>query len=167
MKRRKQLESIAAIVLLFVLVGRWQRSWYYVWAGAGLFLLSLVWSGLRKGLSFYWMKVGEWIGAVTGRVLLTLIFVIIVIPLSFFARWRKRLNIRRDETTSNFRSGTIRIRRRIFRIPGRQEARGVSAVPGKFEQQPDMHSERQDEGEQVPRQAAVLKAESHAVVAGW
>jgi hypothetical protein len=118
MKRRKQLESIAAIVLLFVLVGRWQRSWYYVWAGVGLFLLSLVWSGLRKGLSFYWMKGSEWIGAVTGRVLLTLIFVIVVIPLSFFARWRKRLNINRDEgLTSNFKERNHTYSKEDFQDP--------------------------------------------------
>lgn len=95
MTRRKQLESLGAILLLFLLIGRWQRSWYYVYAGGGLALLGLIWPAAGGWMSVGWMKLGKAIGAVTGRVLLTLVFVLIVLPVSFFVKWKDKLDIRR------------------------------------------------------------------------
>lgn len=95
MTRRKQLESLAALLLLFVLIGRWQRSWYYVYVGGLLVLLGLIWPAAAQWMSFAWMKLGKAIGAVTSRVLLTVVFVLIVLPVSFYVRWKDKLDIRR------------------------------------------------------------------------
>ena len=94
MTRRNRIESIAAILLLLLLIGRWQRSWVYVWVAGCLLLLCYVWPGCARWLSAAWMKFGKAIGAVTGRILLSVIFLFIVIPVGFIARWRNKLNIR-------------------------------------------------------------------------
>jgi len=94
MTRRKQIESLGAVLLLFLLIGRWQRSWYYVYAGVALFLLGLIWRQAGALISAGWMGLGKAIGFVTGKVLLTVVFILIVIPISVFARRRDRLDIR-------------------------------------------------------------------------
>ena len=94
MTRRKQIESLGAVLLLFLLIGRWQRNWYYVYAGTALFLLGLVWRQAGALIASGWMGLGKAIGFVTGKVLLTLVFVFILLPISIFARRRDRLDIR-------------------------------------------------------------------------
>ena len=93
MTRRKQIESIAAIVLLFLLIARWQHKWLYVYIAAGLVLLSSCIPAVARWLSVGWMKIGKAIGAVMGRVLLAVVFIVIVIPVSIIARWNKKLHI--------------------------------------------------------------------------
>lgn len=92
--RRKQLEALGAIALLLVLVARWQRSWYYVYAAAAILLAGLAWKEFAEVLRRYWMKLGEALGFVTGKVLLTIVYILIVLPLSFFARRSGKLSIR-------------------------------------------------------------------------
>ncbi len=94
MTRRKRIESIAAILLLLLLIGRWQRSWAYVYAAGCVLLVSFAWPGAARWLSAGWMQLGKAIGAVMGRVLLSIIFLVIVIPVAIIARWRNKLHIR-------------------------------------------------------------------------
>jgi hypothetical protein len=91
---RKQAESVLAILLLLLIIARWQRSWYFVYAAGGVLLLAFAWPRAAEWLSVYWMKLGKLIGLVTGKILLFLIFLFIVIPLSFFVRWRGKLDMR-------------------------------------------------------------------------
>lgn len=88
------MESIAALLLALLLIGRWQRLWIYVVVAGCLLLLCLVWPGFARLVATAWMKFGRAIGAVTGRVLLCIIFIFIVIPIGFVARWRGKLHIR-------------------------------------------------------------------------
>jgi hypothetical protein len=95
MSRRKRLESLGAILLLFLLLGRWQRSWYDVYAGGLIALTGLAWSRAGEWLAMYWMKGARAIGWMTGRVLLTVIFFVVVLPVSFFVKRNDKLDIRR------------------------------------------------------------------------
>lgn len=74
--------------MLLLLIGRWQRSWYYVYAALVVVIIALYWPAATKWLSGWWMKAGKAIGAVTGRVLLLLVFMLIVLPVAVVARWR-------------------------------------------------------------------------------
>jgi hypothetical protein len=104
MTRRKQLESLGAILLLLVVVGRLQRNWYFVYAGVALVLTGLFWRRAAVLLSLSWMKLGKLIGAITGRVLLTLVFVLVVLPISIVARRKDWLGIRmRRERRTHFK----------------------------------------------------------------
>ncbi|MHA4808550.1 hypothetical protein ACX0G9_10615 [Flavitalea flava] len=94
MNRRKQLETIIVLVLFLLVLARWQRSWNYVYAGGALLFLSLAWPLFSKNLALYWMKLGEGMGFISGKILLTAVYVLIVLPVSFFARRGGKLNIR-------------------------------------------------------------------------
>ncbi len=92
--RRKQLEALGAIALLLALVARWQRSWYYVYAAVAILLAGIAWKEFAEVLRRYWMKLGEALGFVTGKILLTIVYILVVLPLSFFARRSGKLSIR-------------------------------------------------------------------------
>lgn len=79
---------MGAIVLLLLLIGRWQRSWGYVYAAGAVGLVAICWPAAARLLAGWWLTLGKAIGAVTGRLLLLLVFVLIVLPVAVVARWR-------------------------------------------------------------------------------
>jgi hypothetical protein len=85
---------LAAIALFLVVLGRWQRSWNYVWVAAAVFLLGLVWKDFSEVLRAGWMKLAEGMGFVSGKVVLTLVYFLVLIPVAFFAKRSGKLNIR-------------------------------------------------------------------------
>jgi hypothetical protein len=93
-KRRKQIEKLVVVALFLLVLGRWRRNWNYAYAALAILLAGLAWKGFAEGLRIAWMKLGEGLGYVFGKVLLTLVFLLMVIPLSVFARLTGRLNIR-------------------------------------------------------------------------
>jgi hypothetical protein len=93
-KRRKQIEALAAIALLLLIIGRWERSWYWVFAAGAVFASGVLWRDFAEVLRRGWMKLAEGIGFVTGKILLFLVFVLILIPVAVYARRSGKLNIR-------------------------------------------------------------------------
>ncbi|HZE86197.1 MAG TPA: SxtJ family membrane protein [Puia sp.] len=93
-KRRKQIEALAAIALFLLVLGRWQRSWNYVWAAAAIFLLGLLWKDFAEMLRAGWMKLAEGLGFVSGKIILTVVYFLVLIPIAIFARRSGKLNIR-------------------------------------------------------------------------
>lgn len=93
-KRRKQIEALAAIALFLLVLARWQRSWTFVWIAGAIFLLGLVWSGFAEMLRAGWMKLAEGMGFVSGKIILTLVFFVVLLPVAFFAKRAGKLNIR-------------------------------------------------------------------------
>jgi Saxitoxin biosynthesis operon protein SxtJ len=92
--RRRQLEALGAVVLLFLLLARWQRSWYIVYAAIAILVTGILWREFAEKLRHYWMGLGKALGFVSGKILLTLVFVLLVIPISLIARRSGKLSIR-------------------------------------------------------------------------
>jgi hypothetical protein len=102
-RRKKQIEALAAIALLLLLIARWQRSWNYVYIALAILLVGLVWEDFARVLQYGWMKLAEGLGFVSSRVLLTLVFILILIPVSLFAKYTGKLHIRlKAGGSSNF-----------------------------------------------------------------
>jgi hypothetical protein len=102
--RRKQLEALGAVVLLFLLLARWQRSWYMVYAAIAILVTGVLWRAFAEKLRYYWMGLGKALGFVSGKILLTLVFLLLVIPISIIARRSGKLSIRlKAEGKTNFR----------------------------------------------------------------
>ncbi len=79
----KELETILVLVLaMLVAYWKYRISWLlgaaFITGAAGLFVPAAA-----KNIHWLWMKLAEGLGFVTGRIVLTLIFVLIVIPLGF------------------------------------------------------------------------------------
>jgi hypothetical protein len=93
-KRRKQIETLVVIALFLLVLARLHRSWAYVYSAAGLLALGLVWKDFADKLHIGWMKLAEGLGFVTGKILLTLLYFLLLLPLSVFAKRSRKLNIR-------------------------------------------------------------------------
>lgn len=98
MKKEKPLETILVLVLALIV-------FYFVFnkplllkiglllGGIGLFIPSLA-----AKIHWLWMKLSHVLGYVMSRVLLTLIFYIIVVPMAFFSRLagKHSINLKRQ-----------------------------------------------------------------------
>jgi hypothetical protein len=91
--KRKHVETIIVICAFLLLIGRINRSWNYVYIASVVAILSFTWKWFRENVHWLWMKLAEAMGFVTGKILLTVVFIIVVIPLSFFAKLRGKLNM--------------------------------------------------------------------------
>ncbi len=92
--KKKHIETIIVICAGMLVLGRLYRSWNYVYISGGLAVLGFSWKWFRENLYRAWMKIAEALGFISGKILLTIVFVIVVIPLSFLAKWRGKLSIR-------------------------------------------------------------------------
>lgn len=118
MKRRKQFETLAAIVLLLLALARWQKSWNYVYVAGVIVLTGLAWKGFSEKLHIAWMKLAEGLGFVSGKIILTLVFFLILIPVSFFAKRAGKLNIRlKSDERTEFKERNHKYAREDFENP--------------------------------------------------
>jgi hypothetical protein len=116
--RRKQLEALAAITILFVLIARWERSWYTVYVAAMVLVMGVLWRGFAEILRRYWMMLGKGLGVISGTILLTLVYILAVLPLSYFARRSGKFSIRlKPGGGSNFRDRAYRYAEKDFLHP--------------------------------------------------
>jgi predicted membrane protein len=87
--KRKKIETIIILCIFLLFLARINRSWYFVYGAIGLGILGSTWKWFRDSLYFAWMKLAEWLGLISGTILLMFVFVFILIPVSFFARRKK------------------------------------------------------------------------------
>src|SRR5579871_534073 len=92
--KRKHVETIIVICVFLLLLGRISRSWNDVYLSGLIALLGFSWKWFREKLYFWWMKLAEILVFISGKILLTIVFVLIVIPTAFFAKRRKRINMK-------------------------------------------------------------------------
>jgi hypothetical protein len=103
--KRKHIETIVVICLFLALLARIYRSWNLVYIAAGVALASLCSKWFREKLYWAWMKLAEILGFISGRILLTIVFVLIVIPLSFFTRRKKKLDMKLEGGKDSYYTG--------------------------------------------------------------
>jgi hypothetical protein len=91
----KELDTILVIVLALVAL-YWfrRRNVLLLEIALGLGAVSLVLPAFRQGLHRAWMTLAKGMGAVSGRVLLTVVYVLVLVPLSFFARLSGKVTLR-------------------------------------------------------------------------
>lgn len=99
----KQLRSFGLLVgAIFALIGVWPvvwrghdlRLWAVLVAGA-LMVLALVMSGCLRRVYRGWMTLGEALGWINTRMILSVIFFVVFTPLGLWMRLRGRNPIRR------------------------------------------------------------------------
>lgn len=88
--RQKSLETILLLVTaLGVISWLMGNSWFLIAAGI-LGIVGLLFPSLANSIHWLWMKLGEAMGFLTGKIVLTIIFYIFLVPLSFLSKLRKR-----------------------------------------------------------------------------
>lgn len=84
--KRKHIETLIVITIFLLVLARLEKSWDFVYVALGIVVPGLLWKGFREALHWLWMKLGEILGYISGKILLSLVYVLVVIPFSFIAK---------------------------------------------------------------------------------
>ena len=82
------------MALVLLILARHQHSWTYVYAAAALVLAGVLVEPFARGLHWGWMKLAEGLGFISSRILLTVVYVLVVLPVAFFAKRSGKLSIK-------------------------------------------------------------------------
>jgi hypothetical protein len=86
MNREKHLETILVLVLALGIVYWIYKNPYFLLAAAILAGIGLLIPFLAEKIHWAWMKLAHVMGYVMSKVLLTVIFIVVLLPLSIFSR---------------------------------------------------------------------------------
>ena len=92
MDRQKHLETILVIVLGLVVIHATSGNKYFLWAALIIGILGVFNPFLAEKIHWAWMKLAHVMGYVMSKVMLTLVYTIVVLPMSLFAR--KKVSVR-------------------------------------------------------------------------
>jgi hypothetical protein len=103
MKREKVLETILVLVLALGVV-YWLNRKPYVLVIAGILgFIGLFIPFLAEKIHWVWMKLSQAMGYVMSKVLLTIIFCIFLVPLSFFSKlFGKKTGVRMHKGSASY-----------------------------------------------------------------
>src|SRR5688572_24650107 len=105
MNRIKVLETILVLVLALGVVYWWFGRNQYVLLAAGIIgIIGLFIPALAEKIHWAWMKLAEGMGYVMSKVILTVVFVVFLIPVSAVSKlFRKRSVAIKQEGSSYFK----------------------------------------------------------------
>jgi hypothetical protein len=83
--RVKALETILVLVLALLIGYYFNKNPYWLVAAAVLVGIALLIPALAEMIHVGWMKLGEGLGFITSKIILTLIFFVVLVPLSWIA----------------------------------------------------------------------------------
>ena len=86
MKRDKVLETILVLVLALGLCYFKFGSKYFIYAAGIIGVIGLFIPFLAEKIHWAWMKLAHLMGAVMGKVMLTLVYLVFLLPLSFLSK---------------------------------------------------------------------------------
>ena len=86
MDRQKHLETILVIVLGMIVIYFVAGSKYILWGAIALGLIGVFIPSLADKIHWAWMKLAHGMGYVMGKVMLTLVYGLVVLPMSWFAK---------------------------------------------------------------------------------
>jgi hypothetical protein len=102
MDKGKQWESIVAILTGLIVCYWLKRANGWLVAAMLIGILSLLIPAVAQGIHWGWSKLALLLGSVSGKVLLTLVYVFILLPLAFIARNWGTMTYRRKAGGSTY-----------------------------------------------------------------
>jgi hypothetical protein len=84
--RQKHLETILVIVLGMIVIYFAAGSRYILWGAIALGLIGVFIPAIAAKIHWAWMKLAHVLGYVMGKVMLTLVYTLVVLPMSWFAK---------------------------------------------------------------------------------
>ena len=103
-RSRTNKDSILALTLLFLLLFLSLHKLIFVYLSIGIILLSFFSNAFNILLDSAWFGMGEMIGKISGPVILSLVFFILLIPLSLLLKMmgKDNLQIKTPAAKTNF-----------------------------------------------------------------
>ena len=90
--RQKHLETILVIVLGMIVIYLGSHSKYVLWGAIVIGLIGVFIPSLAAHIHWAWMKLAHGMGYVMSKVMLTLVYGLVVLPMSLFSK--KKLSLR-------------------------------------------------------------------------
>lgn len=100
MERNKHLETILVLVLALIVIFWFFGNKYLLWAAFGIGFIGLFIPWLAGKIHWAWMKLAHVMGYVMSKVMLTLVYVLVVIPMGVFSR--KKITMQLKATTNSY-----------------------------------------------------------------
>jgi hypothetical protein len=91
--KRKDIGSVIVVSFFLVILGYVKKIHLLMYAGIVIGILGILWRGFGETLHVLWMKLGELLGAITSRIILFLLFFLVLVPVSFFAKRSGKLSM--------------------------------------------------------------------------
>jgi hypothetical protein len=102
MQKDKSLETIL-VIMLGLMAAYWiRRAGAFLAAAALLGVAALLMPAVAQVVHRAWMGLSRALGMVSGTVLLTLVYVLILLPLSFFSRLSGKTSLRLKKGGSSY-----------------------------------------------------------------
>ena len=100
MDRQKHLETILVIVLGMVVIHSTSGNKYFLWAALLIGVLGVFSPALAAKIHWAWMKLAHVMGYVMSKLMLTLVYTLVVLPMSLFAR--KKVSVRLSGNSDSY-----------------------------------------------------------------
>lgn len=94
MDKSGKTETLLVIVLGCVALYLLKRWSFILVGGLVIGAAGLLIPPVRDGVHWAWMKLSEGLGWVSGKVILTVMYFLVLVPLAFFARLRGKIGMR-------------------------------------------------------------------------
>ena len=102
MKNQKSLETVLVLVLAQIIIFLFTRHLLWLYTGVALGVLGLFIPFLVDKIHYAWMKLAHLLGYIMSRVILTLIFFLVLLPLTLLSRFSSRnaMELKRKRTST-------------------------------------------------------------------
>jgi hypothetical protein len=100
MERNKHLETILVLVIALMIVFMVNGHRYWLWGAVALGAIGLFIPFLAGKIHWAWMKLAHVMGYVMSKVMLTLVYVLVVVPMGIFSR--KKITMQLKSSTNSY-----------------------------------------------------------------
>jgi uncharacterized membrane protein len=104
MKRGKVLETILAFMIMLGIIYWYTKNPWFLLAALVLGITGLLFKALAEKICLLWSKLSHAIGSIMNNVILTIVFIFILIPLSFLSKVFKKKAVNNRIGESYFRT---------------------------------------------------------------
>lgn len=102
MERTKHLETIVVLVLaLIVMYMAWLKPWM-LWAAIAIGAIGVFIPWLAGKIHWAWMKLAHAMGYVMSKVMLTLVYALVVVPMGFFAKKKITMQLNKSGSGNSY-----------------------------------------------------------------
>ncbi len=93
MQKDRSRETVLVIVLGLVALYWLKRKDALLLCALAIGLAALLIPSTARGIHWSWMKLSQAMGSVSGKLLLTLVYFVVLIPMSLLARWSGKISL--------------------------------------------------------------------------
>lgn len=112
---KKQAQDTGyAMLLILLILGLWQEDFLYVKLSIAVLLLSLLLPMFFYPLAFLWFGFSNLLGAIMSRLILSLIYFLLVLPIGLYLKIRKIDNLQLKSWKKN-KTSVFKTRNHVYK----------------------------------------------------